>query len=48
MNKLRDRLQELADGYARTTRPPGRRRFAVVAAGADAGPSLALLLPACW
>src|ERR671912_650911 len=23
MNELRDRLQELADGYARTTRPPG-------------------------
>jgi hypothetical protein len=23
MNELRDRLQELADGYARTSRPPG-------------------------
>jgi len=27
---------------------PGRRRLAVVAAGADAGPSLVLLLLACW
>ena len=44
MNELRDRLQELADGYARPPCPPGRGLLAVVVAGADAGPSAACVL----